>query len=228
MYRIQGADHKEYGPASADQLRQWIAERRLNHYSLACLESDGIWKPLGQFPEFAADLAAQAPLAPVPPPAPPTLATLTGSGGSEIPGGGFPGDREAAVSQAQGPAIGLIILGAMGLVFSLLGLLSHFAGFDGPPALPSGLDERTRRLVETWTEFGNQYGAVLNGVSLAFSVVILLAGLKLRRLEGYGLVLAGAILAVLPCTNACCCLGLPVGIWVLIAINQPGVKPHFR
>ncbi|MFM7101227.1 MAG: GYF domain-containing protein [Verrucomicrobiota bacterium] len=225
MYRIQGADHKEYGPATADQLRQWIAERRLNQHSLACLDSDGIWKPLGQFPEFAADLAALAAVAPVPPPAPPTL---TSPGVPGMTGGEFPADREAAVSQIQGPAIGLIILGAMGLVFSLLGLLSHFAGFDRAPALPSGLDERTQRLIQRWSEFGNQYGAVLNGVSLAFAVVILLAGLKLRRLEGYGLVLAGAILAILPCTNACCCLGLPVGIWVLVAINQPGVKPHFR
>ena len=30
MYKIIGADQKEYGPVSAEQLRQWIAEGRVN------------------------------------------------------------------------------------------------------------------------------------------------------------------------------------------------------
>ena len=28
MYKIQGADQKDYGPVTADLMRQWIAERR--------------------------------------------------------------------------------------------------------------------------------------------------------------------------------------------------------
>lgn len=34
MYYIQGADHQEYGPVSVEQIRQWIAEDRLNGVSL--------------------------------------------------------------------------------------------------------------------------------------------------------------------------------------------------
>ena len=30
MYYILGGDGKEYGPASADQIREWIRERRAN------------------------------------------------------------------------------------------------------------------------------------------------------------------------------------------------------
>ena len=30
MYKIIGADQKEYGPVSAEQLRLWIAEGRVN------------------------------------------------------------------------------------------------------------------------------------------------------------------------------------------------------
>ena len=30
MYKIIGADKKEYGPITADQLRQWLAEGRVN------------------------------------------------------------------------------------------------------------------------------------------------------------------------------------------------------
>src|SRR5436309_1839611 len=52
MYKIIGADQKEYGPISADQLRQWIAEGRVNGQTQACAEGTQEWKPLAMFPEF--------------------------------------------------------------------------------------------------------------------------------------------------------------------------------
>src|SRR5438552_9032453 len=53
MYRIIGADQREYGPISADQVRAWIAQARLNARTLARLEESVGWKPLSDFPEFA-------------------------------------------------------------------------------------------------------------------------------------------------------------------------------
>jgi len=64
MYKIRGADEKEYGPVTGEQLQQWIAEHRLNAQSLAQLEGTEGWKPLGQFPEFAATLSSAAPAPP--------------------------------------------------------------------------------------------------------------------------------------------------------------------
>lgn len=52
MYRIIGADQKEYGPITAEQIRQWITEGRVNAQTQACLEGTQEWKPLGMFPEF--------------------------------------------------------------------------------------------------------------------------------------------------------------------------------
>jgi hypothetical protein len=52
MYKIIGADQKEYGPITADQIRQWIAEGRVNGQTHACLEGTQEWKPLSMFPEF--------------------------------------------------------------------------------------------------------------------------------------------------------------------------------
>jgi hypothetical protein len=52
MYKIIGADQKEYGPISGDQIRQWIAEGRVNGQTVACAEGTQDWKPLAQFPEF--------------------------------------------------------------------------------------------------------------------------------------------------------------------------------
>jgi len=60
MYRIIGADQKEYGPVSADQLRRWIAEGRASGASLIRPEGATEWQPLSAFPEFA-DALVSAP-----------------------------------------------------------------------------------------------------------------------------------------------------------------------
>jgi hypothetical protein len=64
MYKIIGANQAEYGPISADQLRQWIAEGRVNAQTPAQAEGDTTWKPLSMFPEFASVLPAAAPALP--------------------------------------------------------------------------------------------------------------------------------------------------------------------
>ena len=61
MYKILGTDNKEYGPVTADQVRQWIAERRLHPQSLAQTEAAPGWKPLASFPEFSSALASAPP-----------------------------------------------------------------------------------------------------------------------------------------------------------------------
>src|SRR6266404_670110 len=60
MYKIIGGDRQEYGPATADEVRQWIAEGRLNAQSQIQAEGSGEWKPLGSFAEFADALTTQA------------------------------------------------------------------------------------------------------------------------------------------------------------------------
>ena len=61
MYRIIGADQKEYGPVSADQLRQWIAQGRASGASLVRPEGASEWQPLSNFPELAEALAGAVP-----------------------------------------------------------------------------------------------------------------------------------------------------------------------
>jgi hypothetical protein len=69
MYKIIGADQKEYGPVTTEQVRQWIAERRANAQTKVQAEGSTEWKSLGSLPEFAAALAVP-PLLPGPPPLP--------------------------------------------------------------------------------------------------------------------------------------------------------------
>lgn len=74
MYRIIGGDKQEYGPSSADEIQQWIAEGRLNGETFTRLDPDGPWQPLANFPEFLAALEQQArALGKPPPPIPAAL-----------------------------------------------------------------------------------------------------------------------------------------------------------
>jgi hypothetical protein len=57
MYTIIGNDQRVYGPVTADELRQWIAEGRANGQSQAQLNGEMTWRALAAFPEFAAALS---------------------------------------------------------------------------------------------------------------------------------------------------------------------------
>jgi hypothetical protein len=66
-YIIIGGDQKEYGPIAADDVRQWIAESRLNQQSMVKAEGEAEFRMLGTFPEFASAFAASQPLPKLPP-----------------------------------------------------------------------------------------------------------------------------------------------------------------
>ena len=53
MYRIIGADGREYGPATADQVRGWITEGRVNAQTRVLAEGTAQWKALSEYLEFA-------------------------------------------------------------------------------------------------------------------------------------------------------------------------------
>jgi len=54
MYRIIGADGRQYGPVGAEQIRRWLAENRVNAQTLLQAEGTPDWKPLSAFSEFNA------------------------------------------------------------------------------------------------------------------------------------------------------------------------------
>lgn len=62
MYKILGADQREYGPVGADVVRAWIAQHRADGLTMAWSEerAEG-WRRLSEFPEFADALGGGAP-----------------------------------------------------------------------------------------------------------------------------------------------------------------------
>lgn len=221
MYKIRGADNNEYGPITADQVREWIRENRLNRASFADNTEAPGWKSLGEFPEFAEALAA-----------PPTVAT----GGSAVASPAYSAplaDPTTAAATLKVPAILVTTLGVLGLAFTVaspflkkfwIDLLLHFFERMNVPLPPEARDQ-----METAASAGfklqDAFGLVLG---LVVNTVIVLGGLKLLKLQTWGLGLAAAILIMLPCGSFCCCIGLPIGIWLIILLNKTGVKSTFR
>ena len=67
MFSLIGADGREYGPFTAEQIREWIAQGRGNAQSRIRRDSETTWQPLGDVAEFA-DPARAVTTAGLPPP----------------------------------------------------------------------------------------------------------------------------------------------------------------
>jgi hypothetical protein len=64
-------------------------------------------------------------------------------------------------------------------------------------------------------------------LNLAFSVLLIVGGWRMRQAKSYGLSMVAAILALLPCSFGWI-VGLPMGIWALIVLLDPEVRAGFE
>ncbi len=205
MYKIIGADQKQYGPVSVDELRQWITEGRVNQQTLIQAEGQADWRPLSTFPEFAT--VAQ----PVPSGTPLAAAPLAN-----------------AQNVVSGPATGLLIVGILCVLGSLWGLVSNLfgIGMGAMGNVPRGdLPPQFTQYIQIMS---GGVGLAINVIAMALGGFYIFASTKLRKLESYGMVMTATILSMLPCTSSCCCVGLPVGIWILVVLSKPDVKSAFH
>lgn len=140
MYKLIGADKKEYGPISAEVLRCWITEGRANSQTLIQPEGNTDWKPLADFPEFAEALGAapspSSPQAPWQPPSAPANLLLERDYSLDI--GSCISRAWELVKAHFWPLIGisLLVMLAMGAVNQLVGI------FTGPPVRSMLLERR--------------------------------------------------------------------------------------
>jgi len=70
-------------------------------------------------------------------------------------------------------------------------------------------------------------GVIGSLLSLVGSFVMVVGAVKMRHLHGYGWAVTGSILSILPCTNSCCCAGLPIGLWALVILFGSDVRLAF-
>jgi len=210
MYRIIGADGNQYGPISADQLRQWVAEGRANAQTKVLAEGTTEWKPLSEFPEFFPSVSAPGPT-PLPPSPAQGIPTMQPLGSY-----GYPG----AADQVTGPAIGLMVVAILGFLAQAFNLVWRLF-FSAIAVAQSNQTE--------WVTIFSGTGAIISSIlGILSSILVLFGGLKMKKLEAYGLALASSIIAMIPCVSPCCLIGLPIGIWSLVILSKPEVKAAFH
>ncbi len=202
-YKVIAGDQKEYGPATADILRRWLAEGRLTGQSLVQAEGSNEWKPLASLPEFADALRAQVGLWPAAGALAPPLAAATWS--AQI----LARQPELQIGRCLARAWDLFVAN-FGLLFGAtflawaLGWLCQFIPFVG-------------NLVY-WLARGVLYG----GLYLVFlnrirgrpaSVADVFAGFSVAFAQ---LLLVGFLTTLLSGIAFWCCLMLP-GLYLLVA-----------
>jgi TM2 domain-containing membrane protein YozV len=109
MYKIIGADGREYGPATAEQIRQWIGEGRANTQTKVQAEGTNEWKPLVAFAELTPTTGPAAAGGP-----PPLLPPVQAAGSGQLP---CTGKKIAA--------------GICGILFGPLGIHKFILGYTG-------------------------------------------------------------------------------------------------
>jgi len=66
-YKIVGDDGKQYGPVAAEQIRQWVAEGRVERRTPVFVDGAKDWTFVGLLPEFAGFFSGGTPPAIAPP-----------------------------------------------------------------------------------------------------------------------------------------------------------------
>ena len=200
MYKIIGADGREYGPVSGEQLRQWIAEGRVNAATQVQTDGSAGWQPLRALPEFTTATGIPTPLA-----AP------------------LPVDSARALNLVRGPAIFLLVLSILDILVSVLGMVMSFfqTALLSLPNLPQANVELQRQITMLFSLPANAAGLVI-------AVICLFGSLRMLKLQSYGLAMTAAVLMVLPCGTCCCCVNIGAAIWVLVVLSKPEVKAAFR
>ena len=139
MYFLIGGDGNEYGPKAAVEVREWIAEGRLNAQSQIKPQGEEEWVQLSSLLEFAADLNPQA--AP-PPPATESLPPLPQPATHPAPPAAYtPAPKTGTNPMAiTGMICGIISLPTLcccyGLPFNILGLVFSLVGLSQLKANP--------------------------------------------------------------------------------------------
>ncbi len=217
-YTIIGGDQKEYGPISADDVRQWIAEGRLNEQSPIKVEGAAEFRLLGTFAEFGDAFLSGGTI----PKAPPVFNP------SED------GARAAALLKVKSPAVALMVVSILNIVLALWSLLQLIFTSPNLQQLNSELAQLNNPQIEQFTQklFHLMYGplGIANVlVELAISVLILAGAKKMKSLQSHQFSVAAASLAMVPCLTPCCgyLFGVAFGIWALVVLRRPDVKSHF-
>lgn len=148
------------------------------------------------------------------------------------------GGPNPAADRVKGPAIGLIVTGALGILAALYGLFSNGMAMMGAGPQMQQMEAQLDQMEGAEgvdpavfmkiMQAGGAVGIAMNIVGAIVSVVVIMGGLKMKNLESKGFATTASILAMIPCLSPCCVLGIPMGIWALVTLKDPAVQAAFK
>ena len=136
------------------------------------------------------------------------------------------------VSDERGSSTQFTILGIIFLVLAVLGIgwsVLTFAGglmqfLNGTAVPPPNATEAER--VGFYIGY---WGLILvSSISGFLQILVAWAGINMLRMKGKGVAKIGAIVMCIPCLSTCYVVGMPFGIWAIIALNGNSAKQNFQ
>jgi type II secretory pathway pseudopilin PulG len=143
MYKILGGDGKEYGPVTADMLRQWVNEGRASAQTQVCPEGSANWQSLASLPDFAPMFA----------PPPPGMTAAVG--GTPI-----------GIAPTSGMAVTSLVLGICGFLCTLTAIPGLILGFIAMNRIKSSQGRVGGHGLAL-------AGTIVSGVALVMSVAVI-------------------------------------------------------
>ena len=144
---------------------------------------------------------------------------------SQPDGFGDPQSRSMAEAKVSLPALFLIILAPIGILFFGVDLAGRTM-FD--PADNPFMGDMNQPGQAEGAAIGNMVGGVMDVVGAILQAVVIFGAIQMRSLKSRGMAMTAAIISCIPCLSACCVLGIPFGIWSLVVLNDPMVKQAFE
>ncbi len=206
-YYVENGQQK--GPVTQDQLDELARQGTIKADTLVWTDGMANWLPYSQ----ARPGTGAAP-----------AAVVGGPAFAAMP----VADAEAvARGMVKGPAIAMLVNGALIALFSLYGALTHLLGKKQEmPPLPPEVPPWVPQMIEAMQ---GPIGLAANIFSVLVGAFIVFGSLKMVKLQSRGLAIATAVVSMIPCLTGCCCIiGLPFGIWAMVVLNKPEVKASFR
>ena len=130
-------------------------------------------------------------------------------------------------SSTQFTVLGIlfIILALMSFGFSILVVFSGITQYTSGGAVPPPNANESERAGFYIGFLGVIVAAAISGLIQA---LIGWAGFNLLRRKGIGTAKVGAVVMCIPCLTSCGLLGIPIGIWGIVALNGRSAKHYFK
>ena len=125
-----------------------------------------------------------------------------------------------ALEKLQMPSLFLIIAGALSILMGLLNGVLVAVDPGGNPFMPEGSGNDAAKIV------GSVFGAV---ICIALSAFVVFGAVKMRQAQSYGVCMAAAVVALIPCVGncICCVFNIPLAIWAIVILCNADVKRGF-